>query len=615
MAAAVKQKKVTAEIAGQLVKQMKLLKAINNQKGISLIEVLVAMVIFVGGILYVLQIFPGGFNTVRQSEYQTMANRMAQSELERLKGRIENLPEGIVAIDPSDINRTLVNLDAASLRVMGNAPAGSERYFSDANRFRRIIGEVTRIPTPMPSEDEWASGAAYTLSFSPIDAARGVTVYSNPMRRQQLTADLRWLVWMGMRDYSIDYDEGLLYVRRADYDREYLISYSYWDQSGAQPRLIAVNKITIQVTAKPDTDPDPEEIQIMAPDPANGNQLVWVKNIPGYAGIEQGTDVLRRKFTDLTSSMAPNLTVPWGTNDPYEFVVRDSAAGILAFNPMGYGYEELTTTGKEKLTAYIDYDVNDWHVIREERKVPHDPAVPNDDYIDVKLTLRAIKVKDGTTNYDDTKYLGVTPNLPYSVIAVDTENGRVYNEDSLVSVFNVSALKINYRDGIIGFHTELRDRTFIIMYQATDDWAVQVLKPFSRYNRRYDIPANLDDFGYDNYYLGNDERIYFPQCYAGATIAVNYAYRVNGSSADSFVNGESFQISTDTDNTTGLCYVDLRQKLQDSGKANFQITQLNKVYGTSIGVRVIWRVSGRGLASSWRWRKVDVQSYLTRPND
>lgn len=594
---------------------MKLLRAVNNQKGISLIEVLVAMVIFVGGILYVLQIFPGGFNTVKQSEYQTMANRMAQSELERLKGRIENLPEGILAIDPLNTNNELVNLDPASLQVMNNAPSGNERYFSDANRFRRIVGEVTRIPVPMPADSEWASGAPYTLNFSPIDNNRGVTVYSNPMRRQQLTADTRWLVWMGMRDYAINYDEGLLYVRRADYDREYLVSYSYWDQSGAKPRLIVVNKVTLQVAAQTNNDPDPMEIQIMAPDPANVNQLINVKDIPGFAGIDEGTDVLRRRFLDLTASMNPDGTVPWGTNDPYEFVVRDSSAGVLAFNPMGYGYEELTATGKEKLAAYMDYDVIDWHVIREERKVPNAPSSPNDDYINVRLSLKGIKPKEGTTNYDNTKYLGITPGLPYSVVAIDTENGRTYNEDSLVDVFNISAIKVNYKDGIISFHKSLHDRAFLIMYQAADDWAMQVFKSFSKYNRRYDIPANLDNFGYDNYYLGNDERLYFPKCYAGATVAVGYSYRLNGSTTDNFVPGESFQISTDTDSGTGLCYVDLRQELLDSGKSNFQITQVNKVYGTSIGVRVIWRVSGRGLASSWRWRKVDVQSYLTRPNN
>ena len=327
---------------------------------------------------------------------------------------------------------------------------------------------------------------------------------------------------------------------------------------------------------------------------------------------------MRRKFIDRTVDMAGDGSVPWGTSDPYEFVIRDTAAGILAFNPMGYGYEELTAIGKEKLTAHIDYDVMDWHVIRDERKVPHDPQSPNDDYVYVRLSLRGIKVKEGTNNYDDTKYLGIAPGLPYSVVAVDTETGQTYNEESSIGVLNVNALKVDYKEGRIGFHLkEFRDRTFMIMYQAVDDWAVQVFKPFSQYNRRYDIPANLNDFGFDNYYLGDNDRIYFPKCYAGATIAVsyNYTYLLNDTTTNGLVSGESFQISSDTDNSNGLCYVDLQQPLLDSGKTGVKITQVNKVYGTSIGVRVIWRVSGRGLASSWRWRKVDVQSYLTRPNN
>lgn len=433
---------------------------------------------------------------------------------------------------------------------------------------------------------------------------------------------------MGSRDYSINYDEGLLYLRKADYERKYLISYSYWDKSGVRPRLVTVSKVSTLVTAKTaTTDPDPEEVQIMAPDPANPAQLIWVKDIPGFAGIEEGTDTIRRQFRDITPPPTPpGANVVWSLADPYEFVIRDPVAGILAFNPLGYGYEELTSTGRSKLTAYIDYDVMDWHVIHDERKVPSTTASADSDYINVKLSLRALKNK-GTTNYDNSSYLGIntpstvrvgsTPDPAYqsSVVAIDTESGAIYDEYSFADTIKVPALSVNYKDGVIGFHKSLHDRTFVIMYQATDDWAVQVFKAFSVYTRRYDIPANLDDFNYDNYYLGADERIYFPRCYAGATVGVSYAYRANGATADSFVQGESFQISRDVDATTGLCYVDIKQKLLDSGKTGVQITQVSKVYGTSVGVRVIWRVSGRGLASSWRWRKVDVQTYLTRPNN
>ncbi len=593
----------------KLVKQMKLLRCIRNQKGISLIEILVAMVIFVTGILIVLQIFPGGFSTVRQTEYATIANRLAQSELERIKGRIENLPDGIVAIDPQNAANCITNIDPEAMGVIPNAIAGQEYYFSDANRFRRIIGEATRIPSPMASDAEWQKGSMYMLNFSPVATSNtiGLNIYSNPMRRAALTTDTRWLVWMGNRDYSIDYSNGKIYFRRADYNRRFIISYSYWDQSGAAPRLVKVDKVTLFVDARTNTDPDPDTVDLVAPNPLAPMQSLPVADIPGFAGIEEGTDVVRRAFNDITNTIEADGTIPWSQSDPYEYIVNNAAAGIISFNPYGYDYNELTSSGNQMLTAFIDYDVADWHVIRDERKVPSKPASSEDEYINVKLSLKSLK-KAGSNDYS-----GIAPNLNYSVLAIDTENGRTYNEDSLVDVINAPALSVNFRDGIVGFHKSLHDRDFIILYKAVGDWAVQVFKAYSEYNRRFDIPTDLNAFGYNNYYIGANDRIYFPLCYAGATVAVSYAYKSNNIDTINFVQSESFQISNEVDSLTGLCYIDLKQKQIDSGKTDVILTQVSKVYGTSVGVRTIWRTSGGGLASSWKWKKADIQTYLTRP--
>lgn len=593
---------------------MRLLGLIKNQKGVSLIEILVTMVIFTGGILYALRVFPSGFSTVRQSEYETIANKLAESELERLKGRVENLPESILAIDPENIDNVLLDIDPMSLKVLENVPAGKERFYSDANRIRRIVGEATRIPAPMPSETDWNGGSMYILNFAPVSQDGEINIYSNPLRRQSMTPDVRWLVWMGNRDYAIDYQKGLMYVRGADFDREFLVSYSYWDQSGDRPRLIAVKKITISVPARKDTDPDPQEVKLLAPNPTSPSTNIFVGDIEGFAGIEEYTDTVRWKFDDITDLISDDGSVPWSDENPYEFVVKDFASGILAFNPLGYEYQEITSSGNKPLIAYIDYDVADWHVIRDERKVPSEPLSSGSDYINVKLSLKSIK-KIGDTNYDNNKYTGVAPGLAHSIIAVDTENGRTYDEESLVDIINAPALSVNYRDGIIGFHKSLHDRTFVIMYQANGDWAVQVFKACSVYTQRYDIPDDLNAFGYDNYYMGSDQRLYFPRCYAGASVTVSYSYKANGSDAINYVQGESFKISDDVDSNTGLCYIDLKKRLLDSGKEDIEITQVSKVYGTSIGVRTIWRISGRGLASHWKWRKFDVQTYITRPSE
>ncbi|MHB0999320.1 MAG: type IV pilus modification PilV family protein [Armatimonadota bacterium] len=595
---------------------MKLLRSLQNKNGTSIIEVLVAMVIFVVGILYVIRMFPGGFSSIKQTENSTVANRLAQSEIERWKSRAENLPSGILPIDPNIPGGLLLNLDPEDMRAL-SVPAGEvERYFSDVNKFRHVIGEFTKIPAPPPSDDDWYKGAIYILGFSPVVYTNNnpILVYSGPLKRQTLPVDTRWLTWMTNRDYAIDYDEGKIYIRKASYAREFLISYNYIDQSNGNPRKIGLSKIRIPVGAKTDTDPDPDVIDIMAPEPGTGN-LVPVINIPGFGGIEPGSETLRRSFIDRTADKDANGDVSWNTFDPYEFVVQDSFAGVLGFNPVGHSYEEITASGREPLKAYIDYDVRDWHIIRDEKKIPSAPADPNDQYIKVRLSLNGIKIIN-TSNYDGSEYTGLTPDMPYSVVAVDAENGRSYNEESLVDVVNVPAMQVNYKDGIIEFHESLRNRTFTIFYQAVDDWAVQVYKSFDVFRRRFDVPADLESFGYDYYYLSDNGRVYFPRCYAGTTVAIDYTYRPAGQTVQGkFVNGETFIISQDVDSATGLCYVDLVNKLADRGITGMEIAQTSKVYGVSLGARVIWRTSGKGLSSFWRWKKVDIQTYLTRPNN
>ena len=56
-----------------------------HQRGTSLIEVLVVLVILVVGIFSIARLFPGGFFAVRSAENNTFADRLAQAQLETLK--------------------------------------------------------------------------------------------------------------------------------------------------------------------------------------------------------------------------------------------------------------------------------------------------------------------------------------------------------------------------------------------------------------------------------------------------------------------------------------------------------------------------------------------------
>ena len=56
-----------------------------HQRGTSLVEVLIVLVILVVGIFSIARLFPGGFFAVRSAENNTFADRLAQAQLETLK--------------------------------------------------------------------------------------------------------------------------------------------------------------------------------------------------------------------------------------------------------------------------------------------------------------------------------------------------------------------------------------------------------------------------------------------------------------------------------------------------------------------------------------------------
>ncbi len=265
------------------------------------------------------------------------------------------------------------------------------------------------------------------------------------------------------------------------------------------------------------------------------------------------------------------------------------------------------------LTAYIDYDVLDWHIIREDRRVADQISGPMDPSLEVKLTLRFMKKRGETREFDGSTYMGLAPdppyNLGYDVLAVDLETGAWYSEQHEEELSGEPAMQVNYKEGAIRFHPNLQGRTFRIYYRVEDDWAVQVFKAYSTYRRSYNL--NLDHRQY--YYDSALGRLYFPRCYAGSTIAVDYSYRVATSGGDyrnCTVAGDSFQISEAT-GLGGKCYVDLREKLVTlHDGATVEIIDITKVQGVSTGARVIWREGGRGLRAG-RWKKVDLQTYLT----
>lgn len=470
-------------MAEQMVRRM-LRSHISDKRGMSLVEVLAALAVFVVGILVIVRLFPPGFFVVKQSENVTLANRLAQSELERLKGATLNLPAGILGWDIVN-NGVLIGMDPDNMDDLpglgGMTHPANPYYYTDVNKFRRIYSEATKIPAPMDTRFGFAS--IYVVNFSPIEWVddKSVTVKSGPMRRRGVPEDGGAV--RSSSEYAVDYQTAVLYVAQRNYDREYIISYSYWSKESGRPALIPVLSARVFVPA------NQWKADITDGTPAG----TLVKNASGFSGIDSGSESVHRSFAQIGAAAV------FDPNNPYQYKIMDQHQGILAFNPAGYGYDEVTAWGRVALTAYVDYDVLDWHIIREERKLPDQVTSPVD--MDVKLTLRFIKnaglqdasppVQRPTVEMDGSNYAGLAAQIPVSILAIDVQTGQFFTEASRYPDPDSAewAMTVNYKDGIIRFHPNLVGRTFRIYYRAEGDWALQVFKSYESYRRSYNSAA------------------------------------------------------------------------------------------------------------------------------
>lgn len=184
---------------------MRNFQARRNTRGTSLVEVLVVIVIFLTGILAVVQIFPGGFRVLNTTRNNAIATQLGRSEMERLKAHADQLPEAILPVSYVSLGPGLVRIDVDSTRDTNDiGPAGGVtdleadgdaidgganvlakwQYVTGANVLRRVIGEGRRVPAPTTGLNI-PTASRMVLEFGPVllDPAYQNTflVYGNDM--------------------------------------------------------------------------------------------------------------------------------------------------------------------------------------------------------------------------------------------------------------------------------------------------------------------------------------------------------------------------------------------------------------------------------------------------
>lgn len=610
-----------------------------------MIEMLVVIVIFLVGILALVQIFPGGFNVLRTTRNNTMAANMIRAEMERIKARSDQLPESIVAVsyvwngtgftvvaDPDrrtgDISPRAVGLTNAGVLVdAASHNVGYWPYFSGANSVRRIVGEGTVVPAArfvnFPQNAASLRGGLLTLQFAPIlqdpNYQSLFQVYGNnlsinfvddlsipfPVRNDSSC-------FMDFEGTGLALPEGRLsnFPGRPTV-RNYRIACTVWVNDGA-------NTFSKDILGAIVTVPD-----VAAPTPRFYYQVQLATDpqfvSPGetFVGIELDSVRVQRLFDDVSvNGFTPYSEIaaqPDRIGEAvYEYITLNQTLGQLLFTPLASNYTERYRGGRRPLRARVDYTVYDWRILRDDMRLPS--TMP----YEAKLMIPSVMRKN-TRMPDQQLYPGMGFNLPDGngamvmpdFVVLDTENGAVIKSNS----YEVDGGRglITFRDldndptnglslDVIPVLTnttvridQMQDRSVRALYQGINEWSVQVLKPSQSYV--FDNSASL---GIGECYVGGSNtlingdsnvRIYFPACDIGKKIVVGESWYSDGANL-LVLRDQEYLVHAPTGGVApfnNLGYIDITEK--DATATTFDFSRgysVRRVKGASVIVRAMW---------------------------
>jgi len=412
-----------------------------RNSGTTLIELLTVIVVFLVGILAIVQIFPPGLSVLRTTRGNTVANSLARSEVQRIQGQGNQLAEmimpvsfiggttALIAIDsnvapdeykvPLD-TPTQGRIDSNGNVIVGGNPVGQWAKVSGANIFSRVIGEGRPVPAPRQVGTQF--GGLMQLMFAPIyyfvDAGTGVgqagllQVYGNdlvrrygnrsiPGRENPNAFSSRYRDW---EFFFIDADDtddtnypnedqiwiGVLKVGGVPVPQTYRVTFSFnYDNGGS------ISQYDVIVLAEPGDGTLVGNYFVVPIRQLTAKSSLYGTpgfNPGGYLGVDWSTLRVQRVYDEI---QAGNAFQP---ENPYQYKVLSSNLGSILINPSAFDYKVRTTRGVQvPLQARADYTVYDWRIIRDEFRVPA-AGINN-----VKLVLNGIKSRssqgpDGRTN-------------------------------------------------------------------------------------------------------------------------------------------------------------------------------------------------------------------------
>lgn len=642
--------------------------------GTTLVEVLVVIVVFLVGILAIVQIFPRGFRILEFNRRGSVAAALAREAVEKVKSNPEQLPDAVLAVtydaagvaqprpdrDPYDLGPLGDGIAANGNLFQGAALVGDWSRYTGSNAVRRIIGETRQVPAPsLVGSSSLYYGGLIVLNYGPIDPNNGPANFAAAMRAYgpDLTRKTGAPAALDLQDdssYAVD--------------RENSNTASVWLPTGPQGRLYLVSFSAFTsvggVIARRDyTYLSPVAIAATAPNPATGSypplQVSLASMLPATDTLQTvvaSTIRVQRSFNRVAKNAA------FVVGDPYQYKLLNEYLGVILVAPEAHAVTIVRSNGvREALQVRFNYDVYDWRVLKEDFRAS---ATSPFTY---QVAVRSLKVAsepgpDGRPNgslvFEGTPPAGYTDisatqsSLSDNFILVDLATGGVICESvigspaqRLVSIDKSLGLltlttsdsslpglrgQIQLADGSVMNSVPLEGRAIRVLYRTKSEYSVQLLKAPSQFSTTQDA-ANIF---YDQYYVGGTgpvggalTRIYFSRSNNGRKVNLGQInYLRAGATTPSTIMAQDFLIAFPRDaDPTGLPCVDIREV--DPSAVQFEWTSgsaVRDVKGASVAMRVLWNPETFGLGSNastnlqsleqWgrNWRRNTNETFIQR---
>ena len=446
-----------------------------TQRGVSLIEVLVVLVILVTGILTIIRLFPSGFFSIQSTGNAALANTLGGAAINLGEQDAQSLPESILPgidllptttavaamysnYDPDDPN----NLENA--RIVSNETVTIPTLVRNQSIYAVKYGPVVMPADPIQSvagyPNYFTINSPYWKALAGNSAPAAVATASNtvappvdiPQDTLTTPGQERFLVDLTRKQIAVPYaaytadtgtnagtftlGNGTVVPNASSYPQKMVLVITCTDNQ-VYTKYLNVPAATRRESTQPYA---PQYVPNASagdmtlaylPDTASNYQGGWFDPTMQYGDTNSGTSpqsgetwasvALYRPYAGVLTPVAP--AGPAFSNDPYEFAllsgniggVNQANPGVVSFNP-----KAASGSGAQARKAQISYIVYRWDILHEDHDVP---ALTGSSTFAVRTTVPNLLLA-GSANPDNSINPGLAGSNA-SIVIMDLGTGGI----------------------------------------------------------------------------------------------------------------------------------------------------------------------------------------------